>query len=164
MTNSSVNHTRTIDKLLSEYGESHQNATNKIIHWICVPAIMFSLLGIFYTIPFPGGIALLTNWAVVLVGLTLIYYLTLSFPIFLGFIVVGGAMALGNHFLAQAIAPFGIPYVFVCLGIFVLAWIGQLGGQKSEGKKPSWLKDLQGRLGGPAGRGQVVGKQSGRKY
>ncbi|MFN4957023.1 MAG: Mpo1-like protein, partial [Cyclobacteriaceae bacterium] len=32
---------RRIDELLAEYGESHQNATNKAIHWICVPLIFF---------------------------------------------------------------------------------------------------------------------------
>ncbi len=30
---------RRIDVLLAEYGESHQNPTNKAIHWIAVPVI-----------------------------------------------------------------------------------------------------------------------------
>jgi hypothetical protein len=33
---------RRIDSLLAEYGESHQNATNKFIHWICVPVIVWT--------------------------------------------------------------------------------------------------------------------------
>ena len=58
---------RQVDALLAEYGESHQNSTNKAIHWICVPAIFFStvlsipagpLLGL---IPPPER--LLLNWA-----------------------------------------------------------------------------------------------------
>ena len=44
--------TRRIDWFLEKYGESHQNATNKLIHWVCVPLIMFSLLGMVYSIPF----------------------------------------------------------------------------------------------------------------
>ena len=47
---------KNIQQWLDAYGESHQNKTNKIIHWICVPLIMFSLLGILslikFTIPF----------------------------------------------------------------------------------------------------------------
>ena len=35
-----------LSALLSEYGESHQNPTNKLVHWVCVPLIMFSLLGL----------------------------------------------------------------------------------------------------------------------
>ena len=90
---------RKIDLLLAEYGESHRNSTNKLIHWICVPAIMFSLMGLFYTIPFVVERSIYANWASVLVLLTLLYYATLSLPIFIGFILVGGAMVVGNHYL-----------------------------------------------------------------
>ena len=44
---------RTIDEWISEYGESHKNSTNKMIHWICVPLIMLSLLALIEIIPFP---------------------------------------------------------------------------------------------------------------
>ena len=37
---------KNIQQWLDAYGVSHQNKTNKMIHWICVPLIMFSLLGI----------------------------------------------------------------------------------------------------------------------
>ncbi len=164
MANTTTTNTRAIDKLLAEYGESHQNATNKLIHWICVPTIMFSLLGMFYTIPFPGGVGLFSNWAVVFVGLTLIYYLTLSIPMFVGFILVGGGMALGNHFLAEALVSTAIPYIFVCLGIFVVAWIGQFVGHNIEGKKPSFIKDLQFLLVGPAWLMHFIFKKVGIKY
>ena len=43
---------KSIEQWLNEYGESHQNKINKSIHWVCVPLIMLSLLGLFYTIPF----------------------------------------------------------------------------------------------------------------
>ncbi|HZX74021.1 MAG TPA: Mpo1-like protein, partial [Cyclobacteriaceae bacterium] len=42
---------RKIEALLSEYGESHQNVTNKTIHWICVPLIFFSVVGLIASIP-----------------------------------------------------------------------------------------------------------------
>ncbi len=31
---------------LDEYPKSHQKKTNKLIHWICVPAIFFSILSL----------------------------------------------------------------------------------------------------------------------
>jgi uncharacterized membrane protein YGL010W len=154
---------RKIDQLLNEYGESHQNVTNKLIHWICVPAIMFSLMGLFYTIPFVVERSIFTNWASVLVLLTLVYYATLSLPICLGFIFVGGAMVVGNHYLFQALNP-SVPYIFVCIGIFVLAWIGQFVGHGIEGKKPSFLKDLQFLLVGPAWLLHFIYKTVGVKY
>ena len=36
---------RPVDVLFDKYAESHQNQTNELIHWICVPLIVFSLLG-----------------------------------------------------------------------------------------------------------------------
>ncbi|HEY8365754.1 MAG TPA: Mpo1-like protein, partial [Bacteroidia bacterium] len=44
---------RAIDSLLNEYGESHQNKTNKLIHWICVPVIFWTITGLLWGIKFP---------------------------------------------------------------------------------------------------------------
>ena len=59
---------RKIDALLDEYGESHQDSTNKAIHWICVPVIVWAVVALLWSIPFPfdlgSGIVPL-NWAVV---------------------------------------------------------------------------------------------------
>ena len=85
-----------IDWYLDKYGESHQNGTNKLIHWICVPAIMFSLFGLLYAIPFPTERSLFTNWGAVAIVLAWIYYLRLSIPMFLGFLVIGSLTGLGE--------------------------------------------------------------------
>src|SRR5688500_13349562 len=81
---------RKIDELLSEYGESHQDKTNKIIHWICVPLIFFSVVGLTASIPsqdvqrFLGPGNPYANWAAVLLILVLIYYVSLSIPLSIG--------------------------------------------------------------------------------
>ena len=137
---------KTFNEWLSAYGVSHQNPTNKLIHWICVPTIMFSLLGLLYSIPFPVEKTMFFNWAGVFIFLTLLFYLRLSFSIFLGFIFIAGAMLWGNHQLA--LTGTNLPIVSVIL--FVVAWIGQFIGHKIEGKKPSFFEDLQFLLIGPA--------------
>ncbi len=141
---------RDIQWYLDKYGESHQNATNKLIHWVCVPAIMFSLLGLIFAIPFPGGRGLFTNWAAVFLAMALIYYLRLSLPMFLGFVVITGLLLLGIHSLYLALGEQGGALALASLAIFVLAWIGQFIGHKIEGKKPSFLEDIQFLLIGPA--------------
>ena len=103
------------------------------------------------------------NWAAVLVILTLVYYATLSLPIFFGFILVGGAMVVGNHYLYEAVSPY-FNFVFVSIGIFIIAWIGQFIGHNIEGKKPSFLKDLQFLLVGPAWLLHFIYKNIGIKY
>ncbi len=50
-----------------------------------------------------------------------------------------------NYFIGQF-----MPLFYFNLGLFVLAWIGQFYGHKVEGKKPSFFKDIQFLLIGPA--------------
>lgn len=142
---------KTMQWYLDKYGESHQNGTNKLIHWICVPAIMFSLIGLLYAIPFPGGRGLFTNWGAVFFAVALLYYLRLSIPMFIGFIGIALAILYGNTLLYVGAADSsGSTLAWISLAIFAIAWVGQFIGHKIEGAKPSFLEDLQFLLIGPA--------------
>ncbi len=136
--------------LLSEYGESHQNPTNKLVHWICVPLIMFSLLGLLWSIPVPAAVARLAgpwlNWATLVMAAALLYYVRLSSRLALGMVLVWLVLAAGLRVVDRLAV---LPLWGVCLLIFALAWVGQFWGHKVEGKKPSFLKDLQFLLIGP---------------
>ena len=157
---------RKIDQLLSEYGESHQNETNKAIHWICVPLIFFSVIGLIASIP--AGIVQsvlgegnpYANWATVALILAIAYYVTLSIPLTIGMTL----FAILCLFLTRVIAGTGIPLWAASLGIFVVAWIGQFYGHKVEGKKPSFLKDLQFLMIGPAWLMHFIYKRLGIPY
>jgi len=155
---------KTIDWYLDKYGESHQNATNKLIHWVCVPAILFSLFGMLYAIPFPVERSLLTNWASVFFGLSLLYYLRLSIPMFLGFIVIGALVVWGNNAIYETVGYNATQLAYVSAGIFVVAWVGQFIGHKIEGQKPSFLEDVQFLMIGPAWLLHFIYKKIGIKY
>ena len=137
-----------IHEWLNEYGESHRNATNKLIHWICVPLIFFSVTGLLYGIKLPvhfQGHQL--NVAMVVVGLVLLYYIRLSPSLAIGMLLFSTLCLFIAHLIEQS----GImPLWLFCVIVFVLAWIGQFYGHKIEGKKPSFLKDLQFLMIGPA--------------
>ena len=157
---------RKIDRLLSEYGESHQNSTNKLIHWICVPSIFFSILGLIAAIP-PAAVQKMlgegnpyANWATVTLILVIAYYISLSIYLTVGMAIFG----LGCLMLARVIAESGASLWMVCLIIFVVAWIGQFYGHKVEGKKPSFFKDLQFLLIGPAWLMHFIYKRIGIPY
>lgn len=126
---------RAIDTLLAKYSESHLNHTNEIIHFVCVPVIVFTLLGILWWI----------HWsvAVAVTVVSLLYYIKLSKPFAAGMAVMSAVM-LG--ILALLPAAVVLP---LSLAIFVLAWIGQFIGHKIEGKKPSFFDDLRFLLIGP---------------
>lgn len=142
---------RKIELLLWEYAESHQNHTNKLIHWVCVPAIFFSIFGLIRTIPVPDAMADLSpylNWTTIILVLVLVYYMILSFSLFLGFILWTSVVLVGNEWLFVQLGVKGL--LWFSIGLFALAWIGQFIGHGIEGKKPSFFKDLQFLLIGPA--------------
>ena len=139
---------KTADTWFSEYGESHQNATNKLIHWICVPTIVASLLGLVWSLPQPAAMQSIAylNWATVLIAAAMVFYFRLSIPLALGMLAFVVPVLLVISRLDQLGEP---PLWQIALTIFVLAWIGQFVGHKIEGKKPSFFQDVQFLLIGP---------------
>ena len=139
---------KTIQQWLSEYGESHQDHTNKTIHWICVPIIFFSLIGLLFTIKLPFAISGFTvNVAEIMVVLAILYYMSLSRTLWIGLLLFAGFCLVLCQFIEKANF---LPLWALCAGLFVLAWVGQFYGHNVEGKKPSFLKDIQFLLIGPA--------------
>jgi len=127
--------TRNIHALLAQYSESHRNPTNERFHFVCVPLIMFSLLGILWAIHPVVALAA--------VGGAMWYYVQLSKPFAYGMLAMSVVMlAILALMPPMTVLPLSI-------AVFVVAWIGQFIGHKIEGKKPSFLEDLRFLLIGP---------------
>lgn len=155
---------RAIDRLLDEYAESHLNPLNKLIHWVCVPLIVWTVVALIWSIPFPfefgSGIVPL-NWAVVALVLAQIYYFRLSRRLGMGLMLYNLAMLWLTAVVEQA-SPW--PLWQVAVFVFVLAWVGQFIGHLIEGKKPSFFKDVQFLLIGPAWLMSFVYRKAGLAY
>ena len=143
---------KTLQDWFDDYAVSHQNETNKKIHFICVPAIFFSIVGMFMSIPANFlqetlGITnpFVGNWGAIALMFVLLFYLRLSFSMFLRMLGFSILCIIGNYYLGIY-----LPLFYTALLIFTLAWIGQFYGHHVEGKKPSFIKDLQFLLIGPA--------------
>ena len=143
---------KTLNQWFDEYAVSHQNKTNQLIHFVCVPAIFFSIVGFLMSIPttFLSSILelnnpLIENWAFVILIFVLLFYLRLSITMFIKIGVFSFLCIVGNYYLGTF-----LPLFYSSLAIFAIAWIGQFYGHKLEGKKPSFFKDLQFLLIGPA--------------
>ena len=139
---------RLIQQLFDEYGESHRNPVNVAVHWIAVPLIFFSVVGLLASIPripvpYSGSVPVVNVALVVLY----IFYIRHSLILFVG-MAVFSSLCLGAAIWLDVHAPW--PLWAICLVVFVLAWIAQFIGHHIEGKKPSFLKDLQFLLIGPA--------------
>ena len=72
----------------------------------------------------------------------------MSFTIAVGMLFIAFLMICGINWLESFDDV--VSLWVLSLAIFVLAWVGQFIGHKIEGKKPSFLKDLQFLLIGPA--------------
>lgn len=145
---------KTMQDWLDEYAESHQNKTNKAIHFICVPLIVFSVVGLFMSIPNTilsqlTGIESysIANWAVVALIPIMFFYMRLSVKMGILILAFLALCILGN---IQLQLFSGFPIWQSSLAIFVVAWIGQFYGHKLEGEKPSFFDDIKFLLIGPA--------------
>jgi uncharacterized membrane protein YGL010W len=147
---------RTAEAWFELYGESHKNAVNKAIHWVCIPLIVLSTLGVLQAIPVPGATPWLHGGTVV-AALAMLFYGRLSSTILVGMAGVAGTCLAVNGAIAQA----GLPIGWISAGIFAGAWVAQFVGHKIEGKKPSFFQDLQFLLVGPAWLLQFVYKKAG---
>ena len=119
---------RRIDQLLTHYGQSHQHPVNELIHFIAIPLIVLSLLGMLFALhPFV---------AYGFVAASTVYYARLSVVFLLG-------MAVWSALTVAAVLAMGANVLLVSMAIFVGAWILQFIGHKVEGKKPSFFEDIQ---------------------
>jgi len=140
---------RTAAQWLDDYGVSHCNPSNKLLHWICVPVIVWCVIGLLWSLPVPGGLHAplpLANWGTLAVLAALVYYAFLSVPLALGALPVLAAMLWSIDWFERSTS---VPLWSVCVALFVLAWIGQFIGHAIEGKRPSFFKDVQFLLIGP---------------
>ena len=119
---------RRIDQLLAHYGESHQHPLNERIHFIAIPLIMLSLIGLIFC---------LHPWlAYGFMAASIVYYARLSRV----FLAAMGVWSVALLALVHAMGDFRLP---LCISIFVGAWVLQFIGHKLEGKKPSFFEDVQ---------------------
>ncbi len=120
--------TRRVDQLLAHYEESHRNPTNEIIHFIAIPLIMLSLVGMMF--------ALHPYVAYAFIAASMVYYLRLS-------LVFLATMMLWSLLTVALVFAMGSRVLELSVAIFVGAWILQFVGHKLEGKKPSFFEDFQ---------------------
>ena len=157
----------TMQEWFDKYGESHQNPVNKAFHWVCVPAIFFSLIGILSVISFsfdsqliPAYLLEYFNVGTLLIVFGLIFFSRLSWPITIGMTLISLLILKGLTMMRSA----GLDILTVNLWIFAIAWVGQFIGHKIEGAKPSFFDDIKFLLIGPAWLLSFIYKRIGIKY
>jgi uncharacterized membrane protein YGL010W len=119
---------RKVDQLIAHYGTSHTHPTNELIHFLAIPLITLSLTGLIF--------ALYPWLAYAFIAASMVYYARLSGVFF-------GAMLVWTLAVLALLHAMGSHVLLASVVIFVGAWIIQFIGHKIEGKKPSFLEDIQ---------------------
>ena len=139
---------RPIDRWFASYSGDHRNPTNQLIHVICVPAILWSVIALVWCIPVPEGVFVPGAWAALAMFAAWMFYYRASRPLGLGMLAAFVLLGFLTRLLQDTIGLQGL--LRVAIVVFVLAWIGQFVGHKIEGRKPSFFTDLTYLLIGPA--------------
>ena len=140
---------KSINEWNNEYELYHKNKINKLIHWFCIPLIMYSLFGLLSLLTFEFNInesLIKFNILSIFIALVVIYYFRLSKTLAIGMLLFSIILVKMLNLAHIVNSEF---HFAIYLSIFIIAWIGQFIGHKIEGKKPAFFKDLQFLLIGP---------------
>ena len=139
---------RPIDRWFAGYSSHHQHPANQRIHVVAVPAILWSVIALLWTLPVVATWFRPGLWAALAMFFAWMFYYRASRPLGFGMLAVLVAMAWFTRWLYYALGATQLLYV--ALAVFALAWIAQFVGHRIEGRKPSFLTDLTYLLIGPA--------------
>lgn len=138
---------RDVDRWLGNYSEDHRNPTNIVVHWICVPFIVWTVVALLWVVPVPAAIGRAGFWAALGMFFALTFYLRLSRPLGFAMLIVFVLLGLITEALYRALGPMNL--MWLAIAVFVVAWIAQFIGHQIEGKRPSFLTDLAYLMIGP---------------
>jgi uncharacterized membrane protein YGL010W len=88
---------------------------------------------------------LIENWAAVVLAFLLLFYIRLSVVMAIKIAIFAFLCLFANFYIGQY-----LNLMLFSVAVFAAAWIGQFYGHHIEGKKPSFINDLQFLLIGPA--------------
>ncbi|MBC7691886.1 MAG: DUF962 domain-containing protein [Methylotenera sp.] len=127
-----------------DYSSHHLTRGNKICHFIGIPLIVVTTLGLFATLVIAGGLTgspvFRLDAGVIVLMLSLAFYMTLDWKLAMPF----GLFLIGLYYLGRAIP---VPALWT---FFVLGWIVQyIGHYWFEKKSPSFYGNARHLLIGP---------------
>ena len=119
-------------------------------HWLCVPLIFLVILGLVWAIPVPEFLLNIhpsLNWSILAFIFIAGFYIRLSPRLSIGLIFFTlacyGLIAWYESLQVASLA-------LTCTILFIILWVFQFVGHHIEGKKPSFFKDVQFLMIGPA--------------
>lgn len=119
------------DQWLRRYGGT---GPATLLRWICVPAIVVGMVGLFWSLPVPEAFRASSpalNWGTVFLSAALVYYFMVSIPLAFGALPFIAAVVAVVVWLDSLATPLWL----TCALLFAVAWTVQwLAVQRGEGR------------------------------
>lgn len=153
---------RSIDDWFDSYGKDHRHPINRLIHWICVPAILWAVIAGMWLLPVSPRIGRPGFWCGLAMVAAFAFYWRLSRPLGAAMLAVFVLFGLATEGLYRLLGPQTL--LWLAIGVFVVAWVGQFVGHRIEGRRPTFLTDLCYLLIGPAWLAAKIMRRLGISY
>ncbi|TWR29424.1 DUF962 domain-containing protein [Mucilaginibacter pallidiroseus] len=139
---------RPVEVYFNRLNASHKHPTNRLLHFICVPLMLFGILTIAWAIPFPyikflGPYNGYFNWASFLIAFSVYYTLKLSSNLSYMVLLVLFALSYGVSQLAVIELKGGLPLIWTGTFILAAAFLGQYIGGRIENNPRSFADDKE---------------------
>jgi uncharacterized membrane protein YGL010W len=143
-----------IEVWFAQYAETRQHPTNRLLHFIFIPLMVFSVLGLFWSIPFPyleflGKYNGFVNWASFLIAFGGYYYYRISPVLLYLMIMLVFITALIIVQLEKWVMVGGPAIWLVCTITFIISLVGLFIGRSLEGKQHPFVVTVKNLLIGP---------------
>ncbi len=132
---------RPIDRYLEQYSADHQDPVNRMVQGVCIPLMLFAVLGLIWMIPFPEigflkryGYDTFLNWASFVIAALVYYYLRLSATLSYATLLSIGLFSFFIVRLEYWEAAGGPAVWIVCLVLLLFSLAGRLIGYRREKK------------------------------
>lgn len=143
-----------IGNIISRFSASHTTSTNKLIHYITIPIVSFSVLAIVWAIPFPhldflGKFNGFVNWASFLIAGTVYYYYRMSPFLTYGVLLLVFAFSALIVSLEKLHLRGGPELHIIPMALLLPALLAQVAGHRGERTTPDASSSFRSLLDGP---------------
>lgn len=136
------------DPWLEQYERDHTHAVNRALHWMCIPVVVISVVGLLWSMPVPGVLrdaSPVLNWGTFFLMATVVYYFILSIALAVGLLPFVVLVAVAVGWLDNLSTPLWL----VSAAAFAVAGAGLLVGHAFESRRVSLFSDLNFLMIGP---------------
>jgi len=140
---------RDAENWFQHYAAHQREPTLRSLHWLTVPCLALSVIGLLWSLPVPAVFARISpamNWGSAFAMAAIVYYFIMSIPLGVGMTAMLAMMLAAVHWLDGLPPPLWATSTLLLGGALVLG----RAGRRQPGGRGGMLRDLHLLMIGPA--------------